>query len=248
MPETSRKSLAAKLFQGSPDITACLIATPDPLPAAWVRTVAIAPSANAEETLANLLASVLPGLRQQGVSQLAWLTVDDWPCDWLPYWGFYQGSEIETYVKDDRSLPSIPHVPGLIIRQVQSSDYEDLADLEAACFDPIWRQSARALAVARPQSFSFDVAMLEGEIVGYQLSARAEAGVHLVRLTVLPEKQGLGVGSALLGHAFAYYHRRGLYTVSLNTQIENYASQKLYQRFGFEPSQQRLPIWILDIA
>ncbi|MBK7895241.1 MAG: GNAT family N-acetyltransferase [Anaerolineaceae bacterium] len=247
-PDHNPNSLTAKLFQGSPDLAACLIATPDPLPAAWVRLVAIDRATQAAGILADLLASVLPVLQEQGVSQLAWLTVEDWPSAWLPQWGFYQGSQIETYVKEDRILPPLPAVPGLKIRQVQAPDFEALADLEARSFDPIWRQSARALAVARPQSFSFDVALLDEEIVGYQLSARAEAGAHLVRLTVDPARQGLGIGSALLGNAFAYYHRRGLYTISLNTQMENEASRKLYERFGFQPSGQRLPIWVLDIT
>ncbi|WP_420642906.1 GNAT family N-acetyltransferase [Candidatus Leptofilum sp.] len=245
---TKQNSLAAKLFQTGSDIDACLIATPDPLPAAWVRTVAIHKATNAKETLANLLLNVLPVLRQQGVTQLAWLPVETWPSEWLPEWGFCRGSEIETYIKEDRELPALPNVPGLTIRQVQSTDYDALAALEAVSFAPIWRQSARALAVARSQSLSFDVALLDGDVVGYQLSARAEAGAHLVRLTVHPKKQGLGIGTALLRHAFTYYYRRGLYTVSLNTQIENGNSQKLYQRFGFEPTQQRLPIWVLDIA
>lgn len=229
-------------------MAACLIATPDPLPAAWVRTVAIARATHAREHLTNLLAAVLPTLREQGVTKLAWLTVEDWPRTWLPDLGFYQGSQIETFVKEDRTLPTLPELPGLSIRQVQSTDFEALAAIEAASFAPVWRQSARALSVARPQSFSFDVALLDDQIVGYQLSARAEAGVHLVRLTVHPEKHGLGIGTALLGHAFAYYYRRGLYTVSLNTQIENVSSQRLYQRFGFVSTQQRLPVWLMDIS
>ena len=246
--EDSGNSLTAKLFQSSSEISAFLIATPDPMPAAWVRTVAIERAANAKNVLANLLLNVLPYLQKQGVSQLAWLPMGRWPLDWLPEWGFYHGSEIETYVKESKELPPAPNVPGLVIRQVQSTDYDALAELEAASFAPIWRQSARALRVARPQSLSFDVALLDGIIVGYQLSARAEAGAHLVRLTVHPERQGLGIGTALLRHAFSYYYRRGLYTVSLNTQIENYNSQKLYQRFGFVPTKQRLPVWVLDIT
>jgi ribosomal-protein-alanine N-acetyltransferase len=161
--------------------------------------------------------------------------------------GFAQANAIETYVKEDRELPDVVSVPELTIRQVYSTDFAALARLEEISFAPIWRYSAQALAIARPQSLSFDVALLADEIVGYQLSANAEAGAHLVRITVHPQKHGLGIGSALLKHAFAYYHRQGLYTVSLNTQVENIASQKLYLKFGFRPSQQRLPIWILDI-
>jgi ribosomal protein S18 acetylase RimI-like enzyme len=242
-------SLTAKLFPPRSDITACLAATADPLPAAWVRVAALekAEGKAAEKTLASMLAQVVPVLRHQEVTQLAWLAVEEWPRPILPQMGFIQGSCIETYVKEDRQLPDVTSVPGLTIRQVYSTDYEALASLEEASFAPLWRQSAGALAVARPQSLSFDVALLDGELVGYQLSAKAEAGAHLVRLTVHPQKHGLGIGSALLKHAFAYYYRQGLYTVSLNTQVENDASQKLYLKFGFRPSQQRLPVWILDL-
>ena len=241
-------SLTAKLFQSDSKIAACLAATADPLPAAWVRVAALERVDEAEQILAQMLAQVVPPLYKQGATQLAWLTIEDWPQSWLPGFGFYQGSYIETYVKEDRQLPECPNIPGLTIRQAYATDLEHLARLEALAFGPIWRQSAQALAVARPQSLSFDVALLGEETVGYQLSAKAESGAHLVRLTVHPEKQGVGIGSALLGHAFAGYHRHGLYTVSLNTQVENIASQKLYLKFGFRASQQRLPIWILDIA
>lgn len=241
-------SLTAKLFSEHTTITACLAATADPPPAAWVRVAALANTNGAEEILASLLAQVVPSLQQQGITHLAWLVVDEWPLPWLPKLGFYRGSAIETYVKEDRNLPDVTSVPGLTIRQVYSTDLDALADLEKASFAPIWRQSAQALAVARPQSLSFDVALLDDEIVGYQLSAKAEAGAHLVRLTVHPEKHGLGIGSTLLKHAFAYYYRQGLYTISLNTQVENRASQKLYLRFGFQPSQQQMPIWLLDIS
>ncbi len=248
-PEKPAKgnNLTAKLFPDYSDLVACLAATADPRPAAWVRVAALADEKTAELMLTKMLAQVVPVLAQQGVTQLAWLAVEEWPRAILPKLGFSQSSHIETYVKEDRQLPEIMSVPGLIIRQVFSTDYEALAKLEEASFAPIWRQSAQALAVARPQSLSFDVALLDDEIVGYQLSAKAEAGAHLVRLTVHPEKHGLGIGSALLKHAFAYYYKRGLYSVSLNTQVENSASQKLYQKFGFQPSRQLLPIWVLDI-
>jgi ribosomal protein S18 acetylase RimI-like enzyme len=241
-------NLTAKLFPDRTDLVACLAATADPPPAAWVRLAALADANHAEELLARLLAQVVPALRQQGITQLAWLTVEDWPLPWLPKFGFYEGSYIQTYVKKDRHLPDVTSVPGLTIRQLYSTDFEAIAELEEASFAPLWRQSAQALAVARPQSLSFDVALLDGEIVGYQLSAKAEAGAHLVRLTVHPEKHGLGIGSALLKHAFAYYYKQGLSTISLNTQVENKASQKLYLRFGFEPTQQLMPIWLLDIS
>lgn len=243
----SNHSLTAVLFHKNEDILACLAATPDPLPAAWVRVAAINQAERAQTLLAQMMARVVPALQKQGVGQLAWLTAESWPTLWLPELGFYRGSQIETFVKEDRDLPAVAQVPGLTIREVYATDFEALAELEAASFAPIWRQSANALAVARPQSLSFDVALLHGEIVAYQLSALSDSGAHLVRLTVHPQKHGLGIGSALLKHAIEFYYRKGFYAVSLNTQVENIASHKLYLKFGFEPGEQRLPIWILDI-
>jgi ribosomal protein S18 acetylase RimI-like enzyme len=246
----SSNSLSAKLFQNGRDhtITACLAATADPLPVAWVRVAALAQSKHTKQTLASMLAHIIPALRQQSVTQLAWLTVEKWPQRWLPSLGFYQGSYIETYVKEDRMLPAWKAVPGLTFRQAYSTDIEAVAALEAAAFAPMWRYSERALAIARPQSLSFDVALLDDEIVAFQLSASANSGAHLVRITVDPEKQGLGIGSALLGHAFAGYYQRGLYNVSLNTQVNNISSKKLYLKFGFRVIPQKLPVWIMDIA
>lgn len=242
------KGLAAKLFQNEQDILACLVAAADPLPVAWIRIAAFAKSVNAKQALAEMLSQVIPSLQQQGVTQLAWLTVEEWPHTWLPAWGFYRGSQIETYVKKDRELPNPVPIPGLTFRQVYSTDLETLAALETAAFSPMWRYSARALAIARPQSLTFEVALLDDAIVGFQLSAAAESGAHLVRITVDPAKQGLGIGTALLAHTIAGYYRRGLYTVSLNTQSDNLASKKLYRKFGFEAAQRPLPIWMLDIA
>ena len=124
------------------------------------------------------------------------------------------------------------------------TDLEQLASLEKKAFNPLWRHSARGLGLARHQAFSFDVALLQGKIVGFQLSTPSEYGVHLVRLTVDPDTHGLGIGSALLHHAFQQYHRRGKYRVTLNTQIDNEASQRLYRKFGFFASGQRFPVWL----
>ncbi|VAW32550.1 hypothetical protein MNBD_CHLOROFLEXI01-3702 [hydrothermal vent metagenome] len=245
---TEGNNLVAKLFQNEPDILACLVATADSLPVAWIRVAAFSRSNGAQQILAHMVAQTIPPLKKQGVTQLAWLTVEEWPCQWLPTLGFYRGSQIETFVKKDRDFPDCVTVPGLTFRQVYSTDTSALAALEAAAFAPMWRYSERALTIARPQSLSFDVALLDDVIVGFQLSAGAESGAHLVRITIDPEKQGLGIGSALLRYAIEGYHRRGLYTVSLNTQDDNLSSKKLYQRFGFKMAQRPLPVWMLDIG
>ncbi|MEZ4590685.1 MAG: hypothetical protein R3D55_06015 [Chloroflexota bacterium] len=59
----------------------------------------------------------------------------------------------------------------------------------------------------------------------------------------------MGIWFGVAGAWQAYYHRRGLYTISLNTQMENVASHKLYERFGFQPSgPAAADFWVLDIV
>jgi len=249
-PVKNSGSVAAKMLGQTDSLVACLAAAADPLPAAWVRVAAInsPDQSDAPSMLAALLKSVIPFLRQQQVTQLAWLTADEWPNFWLKKLGFQQVNQIETYIKEDRDLPLVKPVPGLRIRPVIDSDLDRLAQIEENALDPLWRHSSQALIIARPQSLSFDVAVWREKIAAFQLSVRSEQGAHLVRLTVDPQYQRTGIGSALLAHALSGYYQQNLHTVTLNTQADNEASHVLYRKFGFQSGGYRLPVWSLDLA
>lgn len=249
-PVKRSSPVATKMLGQKDSLIACLAAAADPLPAAWVRVAAIdSPyQSDGPSILAALLTRVIPPLRQQKVTQLAWLSADEWPNVWLEKLGFQQVNQIETYVKEDTHLPQIQPIPGLKIRPVVNSDLDKLAKMEEETLAPLWRHSAQALGIARPQSLSFDVAVWQEQIVAFQLSVRSEQGAHLVRLTVDPQHQRTGIGSALLAHALSGYYQQNLRTVTLNTQGDNAASQVLYRKFGFQPGGYRLPIWSLDLT
>ena len=246
-PEQSRSSVTARLLGARPRLRACLAAAADPLPAAWVRVAAIAGGEKPQATLAALLETAVANLGRAGVTELAWLAIEKWSNSWLPELGFGRANEIETYIKEDKAIPPVDPVPGLRIRPVLDTDMETLARLEAAAFEPLWRHSAHGLSIARGQAFSFNVALLDDEIVGFQLSAASSLGAHLVRMTVSPQRQQMGIGSALLAHTLDHYYRRGLNHVSLNTQVDNTASQRLYDKFGFQASGERLPVWVRQL-
>lgn len=242
--QPTQRGVTTKLLGTRPRLRACIAATADPLPAAWVRLAAIHSAGKPQASLATMLEVVTANLRQIGVTELAWLAVEAWPNPWLPELGFERANHIETYIKEDKRIPPVEAVPGLRIRPVLEDDMEALARLEAAAFSPLWRHSARALSIARGKALTFDVALLEDEIAGFQLSASTSTGAHLVRMTVSPERQQMGIGSALLAHALRGYHQQGLVHVSLNTQVDNVASQRLYRKFGFRPNNYRLPVWV----
>jgi ribosomal protein S18 acetylase RimI-like enzyme len=230
-------------------LQACLAVAADPPPAAWVRMAALRRRPLALENISAMLEAVLPYLRETGVAELGWLAVDSWPDDLLPGLGFRRANWITTFVKEGLDTPPVP-VNGVEVRPARIEEMPALAAIEKAAFDPLWRHSAEGLRMAYGQSLCFDVALIAGEIVGFQYSASNHHGLgaHLVRITVHPSAQGTGVGSALLNAAFQEYRRRGIRRVSLNTQLDNTSSHRLYEKFGFGRTGDQLPVWVMNLG
>ncbi|MCO5194842.1 MAG: GNAT family N-acetyltransferase [Anaerolineae bacterium] len=224
-------------------IDACLGAAADPLPTAWVRLAALSTESQLGGVFGLLLENVVTALREQAVSQLAWLSSAEWVNAQLPHSAFEQVDEIETYAAT-KLITLNGTARNIRIRPVELADFPKLATLEAIAFDPIWRHSADGLRLGWHQSLRFDVAEIDNRIVAFQYSTRSDSrSAHLVRITVHPDVQGQGVGTALLNYAFTQLQHSGYRFISLNTQIGNLPSQTLYHKFGFRPTGQRYPIW-----
>ncbi len=224
----------------------CLALTADPPPAAWVRLAAVASQAGAPEPVVRVLLIVAEStLAAQGVTEVAWLAGQDWILRLVPSLGFAATHAIDAYAKPDMQLPAaFRPAAGIQIRPVRPADFPRLIQLEEEAFMPLWRHSLEGLQRGRQEAASFDVAERAGEIAGFQFSVWGEAqAIHLVRLTVAPTHQGQGVGAALLAHALTTHHRQGARSMTLNTQSDNWASQKLYTRFGFQATGQRFGVW-----
>jgi ribosomal protein S18 acetylase RimI-like enzyme len=235
--------------RGEPEIAACLAVAADPEPAAWVRIAAIRRKLLAQETLAGMLEAVLPFLRKSGVTELGWLAVDSWPDEMLPDLGFRRENWITTFSKEGVDLPTVKDC-GVQVRPARLEEMELLAAIEAEAFDPLWRHSADGLRLAYGQAICFDVAQVDDSIVGFQYSASnyRGTGAHLVRITVRPSFQGAGVGSALMKAAIEHYGRVGIKRISLNTQINNISSHRLYEKFGFNRTGDQMPVWGMDLG
>lgn len=228
-------------------LAGCLCVAPDPLPAAWVRLAAVDEPGSGLPLMRVMMAAALDGARREGVTEAALLGRDTRLDDWLPALGFSIVNEVVTYLKDDLDGSSASQGAGgeITVRPVRLDDLSRLVEIEAAAFAPLWRHSMEALALGWQHSVSFHVAELEGRVAGFEYSARSDrpSAAHLVRLTVDPGVQRRGVGSALLSAALESYHEQDYETVSLNTQADNEASQRLYERFGFRPAGYAMPVW-----
>ena len=228
-------------------LEAFLVAGADPLPAAWVRGVALKGDHDVQPALERLLGLVMPALRAAHVTQLAWMSARRWPDPLVDALGFETLTHVVTMTRPIGPTPPVRLNPAITIRPVAPADMDTLAQIEIDAFAPIWRYSAHALALAHSQSYSFDVALLDGVVVGYQCSTASYYGAHLARMTVAPNAQQGGVGTALMAHAFAGYRRGHLQQLSLNTQTDNVSSHYLYSKFGYRETSERLPVWALPL-
>lgn len=219
----------------------CLVIAADPAPASWVRVAATKPE-NGLPILSEMMEMAVVSL-DSDIDEVAWFVTDEWPEAWLEGLGFELETEVITLEKNDLQLAPFQAPPELVIRPVRVSDFPALAEMEAEAFEPMWRHSADGLLLAWRQSIVFDVALMNDQPVGFQFSTRTYNGAHVARMTVLPGMQGRGIGASLLTEAITQFEAKKLNRLSLNTQIDNVASQKLYKRFGFVESGQSFPVW-----
>ncbi len=73
----------------------------------------------------------------------------------------------------------------------------------------------------------------EGRLAGYAVMMQVLDEAHLLNISVLPELQGGGRGTALLGHLFATAKDQGATRMFLEVRPSNLAGQRLYLRHGF---------------
>jgi ribosomal protein S18 acetylase RimI-like enzyme len=242
--------ICERVRDGSPDeIIACLAAAADPPPAAWVRLAAARKETSAYSIFTELIGYIRAQLAVERVTEVGWLPTDQWPDTWLTDMGFELVNWIITYVNFRHIEPVIIDRP-VHIRSATLDDMVEMASIEEAAFDPLWRHSYKSLQLAFGQSVCFHAAYLGGRMVGFHYSARGIENdtAHLVRITVHPDAQQQGVGAALMAAAMESYIHLGVRTVTLNTQLDNLASHRLYEKFGFRRIGERIPLWVMDIA
>jgi len=129
-------------------------------------------------------------------------------------------------------------------------DFTDLPvveEIDRLAFPPLWQNSLSGLTKAFNQTGISTVAIKDGEIVGYQISTAMTIYGHLARLAVHPECQREGIAYTLVYDLLKRFDQRGFWRVTVNTQSDNRASLRLYEKFGFERTSEEIPVYSLRI-
>jgi ribosomal-protein-alanine N-acetyltransferase len=222
--------------------------SPDGQDAAWLRFALPGSAFRPGPTLDPLWEALRADLSASGVGIVALLVINRWVEEIATRWGFEETNAVITLVRRRGPIP-LPPVPPVTLRELgkDTSELDTVARIDAEAFDSIWRYDRDTLAAAQEHAATFTCLERNGEMLGYQLStAHGESG-HLARLAVLPEAQGQGYGSALVGGMLRTFEQRGISVITVNTQEDNLRSQQLYDRLGFIPTGHRAPVWTLAL-
>ena len=178
----------------------------------------------------------------QGVRCIVVLMVTNWLQTYLRDQGFRHDEDIITMRRVERRLPPEPRIPARL-RSAEAPDFEHIMNIDRLAFEAPWRLTEADLWQAFRIAASVTVAMVDDQLAGYQLSTRQDRVGHLARLAVHPSYRRRRVGSALLHRLLVDSGKWNLTDLSLNTQLGNRASQRLYERFGFFRNGFDIELW-----
>jgi ribosomal-protein-alanine N-acetyltransferase len=127
-------------------------------------------------------------------------------------------------------------VTGVRLRAMTAADLPAVLRLERRLFpEDAWsEQMLRGELDDQPRTRHYVVAEDDGgAIIGYAGLAAAGGQADVQTIAVAPERQGQGVGAALLTELLDEAGRRGAEAVFLEVRADNDRARRLYERFGF---------------
>ena len=122
------------------------------------------------------------------------------------------------------------------LRRLRPSMLHEAAEIDRRSFSSPWANDVSALAdimTATPYHRSRSV-HLDGRMVAFSISGRADRLGYVQRLAVDPSARRRGLAHVLLDDALRWMQRRGVSQALVNTTTDNRAALTLYESLGFE--------------
>ena len=111
------------------------------------------------------------------------------------------------------------------------TDLDAVAEAERRIHPFPWTRGNFADALAA--GYGAWLAQEDGRMVGYAVMMQALDEAHLLNISVLPELQRCGRGSALLVHLFDLARGQGVTRMLLEVRPDNISALVLYRHHGF---------------
>lgn len=119
-----------------------------------------------------------------------------------------------------------------LIRNIAEGDFERVAELTNRNF-PHMRLSPSRIALRLSLGYSYFVAVVNGEIVGFVEIKLGEKRVNLIGMVVEEKCRGRGVGGALIRKVIEFTMGKGKKAACLKVRRDNFSAIRFYERHGF---------------
>ncbi len=216
--------------------------SPENAGSSWIRLMGLRDGFMPETIIRELWQYAEAKCIELGIKHVMVLMVSNWLPAYLRDYGFIYWDDIITFNFLGKYEPHQSKT-SVTIRPAEMEHLPAIARVDRMAFRRNYRLSQIDLRQALRSAVAATIAEYEGEIVGYQVSTRHREVGHLARLAVIPGMQRRHIGSALLQRQLADFEQRGVTTISVNTQLSNFPSQRLYQRYGFFRTGFDLEVW-----
>jgi [ribosomal protein S18]-alanine N-acetyltransferase len=120
------------------------------------------------------------------------------------------------------------------IRRLTGRDLPAVLAIERGVFpDDAWSERMFVSELAQPETRHYIVAESDGVIAGYAGMSAVAGQADVQTIAVRPERQGQGIGAALLHNLLVTAKTRGCRDVFLDVRVGNDQARRLYLRTGF---------------
>lgn len=225
---------------------ACLACPPDPPGVAWIRLCLVSSHTQPEQAWEQLWPFAESVIRKQAVSRTAALQTSEWLGELLRRSRFTHATDVVFLDWQEPQPPPAPSTEGEL-RVMRSSDLEAVLEIDHQAFEDIWRLSRATLYHAFRSSAYASLLDLKGRAVAYQITTFSPYGGHIARLAVMPRFQGAGIGRAIVTDVLQRISPSGRTRVTVNTQIDNERSLRLYKGLGFRTAGSGHPVYQLAL-
>ncbi len=226
------------------EILAAMAAPVDPAGVAWIRVYGATVELPPEKLFPILLERCIKDLSSEPRPVLAALGLQDWFRQTLEQNNFHLRQQIVVLGWDFKLRPSRPVPENLAIRPMIAADLPSVATVDRLAFKPLWQNSLDALILAFHKASVASVALLDDQIIGYQISTSTPINTHLARLAVNPTYQRKNIGYELVRDMLASSLKMNCWQVTVNTQGDNISSLALYDSIGFTLTGESFPVYV----